>query len=95
MSVANGVEFDWDAANISHLKRHRVTTLEFEEVMTGDPVYVAYQGSDGEERYKVLGPTRSGRMLLAVWTPRDGRIRAITAYSASRAQQKLYWEGLK
>jgi uncharacterized protein len=95
VSVANACEFDWDDANISHLKRHRVTPLEFEEVLTGDPAYLAYQDGVGEERYKVLGPTRSGRMLVAVWTPRDGRVRAITAYNAGRVHKKLYWEGLK
>ena len=89
------VEFDWDAGNIRHLKRHRGTPLEFEEVITGAPMDVEYAVGPGEERYKLLGPTKAGRMLIAVWTPRDGRVRAITAYSASRAGQKLYWESYR
>ncbi|MEO5924784.1 MAG: BrnT family toxin [Bryobacteraceae bacterium] len=93
--MANAVEFDWDAANISHLKRHRVTPMEFEEVLTGDPAFLAYEDAAGEERYKVLGPTKSSRLLIAVWTPRDGRVRAITAYNAGRAYKKLFSENLK
>lgn len=60
-----GVEFDWDAENTRHLRRHRVTAKEFEELMTGDPLYVEYQAPAGEERYKVLGTTKAGRVLIA------------------------------
>jgi len=87
-----GIVFDWDAENIRHLGRHRVTPAEFEELMKGDPLYMEYQGADREERYKVLGATKSGRVLLGVFTLRKGRVRAITAYAAGGAHQKLYWE---
>ena len=74
--VAGGIEFDWNAENIRHLERHGVARGE----------------RDNEERYKVLGATRAGRILVAVWTPRCGRVRAVTAYRAGRVGQKLYWE---
>lgn len=86
------IEFDWDAENARHLQQHRVTPDEFEELMAGDPVYLEYQVENGEERYKALGATKAGRILIAIWRPRGGRVRAITAYSASRVCQKLYWE---
>jgi len=86
-----GIEFDWDAENKRHLKRHR----EFEELITGDPVYPEYQTQNDEERYKVLGLTRTGRILVGVWTPREGKVRAVTAYSASRAYRDLYMETRK
>ncbi|HLN03256.1 MAG TPA: BrnT family toxin [Bryobacteraceae bacterium] len=92
MDEASGVAFDWDAENTRHLRRHRVTPKEFEELMTGDPLYREYQPSNREERYKVLGATKAGRVLIAVFTLREGRVRAITAYAAGRAYQKLYWE---
>ena len=88
------MEFDWDAENTRHLRVHRVTPEEFEELMNGDPLYLEYQAGSQEERYKVLGATAAGRVLIAVWTPRGGRIRAVTAYGASRAYQRLYWENL-
>jgi uncharacterized DUF497 family protein len=88
---SDSVEFDWDSENIRHLKRHRVAPHEFEEVMNNDPAYLEYQTSD-EQRYKVLGVTKAGRVLIAIWTPREGRVRAVTAYAASRAYRDLYWE---
>jgi hypothetical protein len=39
--------------NTRHLKRHRVTPPQFEELMRGDPIYVEYQAPNGEQRYKV------------------------------------------
>lgn len=93
--MGGGIEFDWDAENIRHLKRHRVTPDEFEEIITGDPVYLEYQAQNDEERYKVLGLTRNGRLLVGIWTPREGKVRAVTAYSAGRAYRKLHLETLK
>jgi uncharacterized DUF497 family protein len=90
--VSDGVEFDWDAANTRHLKRHRVTPAEFEELMNSEPIYLDYQTQTGEERYKVLGEIKSGRLLIGVWTPRGGKVRAITAYTARRAYQAIYRE---
>ena len=72
-----------------------VPTDEFEEIVTRDPVYLEYQGEHDESRFKVLGATRAGRILIAVWTPREGKVRAVTAYRASRVYQKLYWENRK
>jgi len=93
MGLGRGaIEFDWDAGNTGHLKLHRVTRNEFEELMTGEPLYLEYQARNNEERYKVLGATKSGRVLIAIWTPREGKVRAVTAYAASRAYEKLYWE---
>ncbi len=89
--LSGGIEFDWSAENTQHLRRHRVTRQEFEELITGDPVYLEYQAGM-RERYKVLGATQAGRILIAVWGPREGRVRAITAYGASHAYQKLYGE---
>ncbi len=90
--MASGTEFDWDAENIRHLKRHRVTPEEFEELMIRNPVYLEYQARTNEERYKVLGMTAAGRILIGIWTPRDGKVRAVTAYAASRAYRDLYAE---
>ncbi len=83
--VDGGIEFDWDAENIRHLKRHRVKPKEFEELMTSDPIYLEYQAHSSEERYKVLGVTKAGRVLIGLWTPREGTVRAVTAYPASRS----------
>lgn len=69
-----------------------MTPAEFEELMCSEPVYLEYQTQTGEERYKVLGLTRANRLPVGIWTPRNGKIRAITAYAATRAQRKHYGE---
>jgi uncharacterized DUF497 family protein len=92
--VGGGIEFDWDAVNTRHLKRHRVTPTEFEELVSGDPFYLEYQAENHEQRYKVLGLTKARRVPIGVWTPRDGRVRAITAYAASRTYRDLYRESI-
>jgi uncharacterized DUF497 family protein len=92
--ASGGIEFDWDAVNTRHLKRHRVTPAEFEELMNGDPFHVEYQMLNDEQRYKVLGVTKAGRMLIGIWTPRGERVRDITAYAASRVYRDLYRESI-
>ena len=44
-----GIDFDWDTGNTRHLKRHRVTPGEFEEMMCGDPFSLEYQAENDEE----------------------------------------------
>jgi uncharacterized DUF497 family protein len=51
-----------------------------------------YQVEGGEERYKSLGATDKGRALIAVWTLRAGRIRAVTAYPAPSPYKKMLKE---
>ena len=77
------IEFDWGAQNLRHLKQHRVSAQEFEELIAGGPLYLENRTAVDEERYKVLGATRTGRVLIAVWTPRES------------AFQRLYLEGCK
>ena len=88
----SGIEFDGDAENTRHLKRHRVTPDESEEIMGSDSAYLEYQTKNDEERYKVLGATKAGRVLIGIWTPGEDKVRAVTAYAARRACQDLYWE---
>lgn len=84
------LQFDWDAGNVGHLRRHRVAPEEFEELLLNETLELEYETETGEERYKSLGSTRKGRVLIAVWTVRGGRIRAITAYPAAKRQQRLW-----
>jgi uncharacterized DUF497 family protein len=88
--VANGIEFDWDSVNTKHLAAHKVTPREFESVMRNSPLDLAYQVVDGEDRYRSVGMTDSGRLLVAVWTLRDGRVRAVTAFPANAKYKKLF-----
>lgn len=90
--AAGGLEFDWDEGNVRHLRRHRIAPVEFEEVLLNDPLDLEYQIENGEARYKSLGETSRGRVLVVVWTIRERKIRAVTGYGASRALRRLYEE---
>ena len=90
--VASGIEFDWNAENTKHLAAHRVTAREFESVMQNSPLDLEYEVVDGEERYRSVGTTDSGRLLVVIWTLRDGEVRAVTAFPASATYKKLFPE---
>jgi uncharacterized DUF497 family protein len=90
--AAGGPEFDWDEGNVRHLRRHRIAPAEFEEVLLNDPIDLEYQMKDGEARYKALGATNRGRVLIVVWTVRERGIRAVTGYAASRPLRRVYEE---
>ena len=63
---------------------------EFESVMQNSPLDLAYEVVDGEERYRSVGITDSGRLLVVIWTLRDGKVRAVTAFPASAPYKKLF-----
>jgi len=69
-----------------------VTPAEFEELMKNDPLDLDYEVVNGEERYRSVGVTNGGRFLLAVWTVREGKIRGVTAFTASVSNKKSFLE---
>ena len=84
------MEFDWDDANLRHLRRHRVSRQEFEQVLLNGPLDLEYRSEGGEDRFKSLGMTDNGRILVAVWAIRGAHIRAVTAYPASAVLKRVY-----
>lgn len=90
--MAGGIAFDWDDGNTKHLAAHKVTPAEFEQLMNNDPLDLDYVVIDGEERYRSIGITNGGRFLLAAWTIRGGKVRAITAFPASVSNKKTFLE---
>jgi uncharacterized DUF497 family protein len=90
--VASGIEFDWDDENKKHLAAHKVAPAEFEQLLNNQPLDLAYEGIDSEERYRSVGLTDRGRLLSGVWTIRNGKIRAITAFPASVSDRKTFLE---
>lgn len=92
--MSDAIEFEWDEANTKHLAAHKVTPLEFEQAMTIDPEDVGWEVVDDEQRYQAVGPTKAGRLLYLVWTPRRQKVRAITAYDAPKRLKKQ-WQATK
>ena len=83
--------FDWDEDNVRHIRRHRVTPGEVEEVLGNDPLDFDYE-AQFEPRFKSLGITRQGRILVVVWTLRGDRIRAVTAFDAPKSYVRIFTE---
>ena len=90
--VANGIEFDWDAANLSHVAEHGVTPEKTQQMFENDPVDLDYQVVESEERWVTLGVTIRGRFLVVVWTIRGSAIRVVTAFDADQRHQRVYLE---
>jgi uncharacterized DUF497 family protein len=84
--------FDWDEGNIRHILRHGVTPEEAEQVVELRPIEVDYQIRNGEERIQMIGLTLKVRLLSVVITFRSGKMRVITAFSATAAQRRSYFE---
>jgi uncharacterized protein len=84
--------YDWDSGNVEKIRDlHHVESHEVEEALT-DPDRIpetAYHTAT-EKRRGVLGMTESGRLLFIDYTNRNGRIRVVTAYDASRRQYARY-----
>ena len=91
-AVASGIEFDWDDENKKHLDAHKVAPAEFEQLLNNDPVDLNFERIDNEERYRSVGLTNGGRLLSVVWTIRNGKVRAITAFPASVSDRKAFLE---
>jgi uncharacterized DUF497 family protein len=97
-SIFEHVEgFDWDTGNIDkNWRKHRVHTLECEEVFFNEPFCVTEDAghSGTERRFYLLGATNAGRRLLVVFIIRNNRLRVISARDMSHKERKVY-EGLK
>ena len=83
----------WDDWNVAHIARHEVTRDEVEEACRGQPVISeTYKG-----RLRVVGPTRSGRMLTVILSPEDdeGVYYPVTARSADRKERRNYEQQMR
>lgn len=90
--MASEPSFDWDDVNVHHLVRHGVTWAEFEQIIRNGPILFDYDNVDGEDRWTGLGSTDNLRVLVVAFTIREGRIRAVTAFNASKKRVREFWK---
>jgi uncharacterized DUF497 family protein len=87
------MHFEWDREKArANLSKHGVS---FEEAMQAflDPLSVTIldpDHSEGEDRFVLLGESRSGRLLVVVHTERGTAIRVISARRATRRERRAY-----
>ncbi|SEG18022.1 hypothetical protein SAMN05421819_2082 [Bryocella elongata] len=88
------MQFDWDDANILHLARHGITPGEAEEAIRNGSVILESQTVNGEQRLTEVGETAIGRTITLITVDRDGQIRAITGWDATRFERLAYLEAI-
>ena len=79
-----------DEHRIAHIARHQVTVGEVQEIISGDYVYIKAR----EDRWLVIGETKTGRLLTVVVGERSerGSYGLVTARPSSREERSFYRE---
>jgi len=88
-------EFIWDKGNKDkNWIKHKVTNQEGEEVFFDEEkkTFKDKLHSKGEERFRIIGRTKGGRLLFVVFTIRRNRVRIISARDINKKEVKLYEE---
>jgi hypothetical protein len=85
------IEFDPDKAQ-SNLRKHRVSFAHAEQSLRdARAITVTDPDAEGEPRFVTLGMDALGRVLVVVHTPREDRIRIISARKASPGEAENYY----
>lgn len=85
--------FEWDKGNIGkNREKHNVGEKEAEEPFFDKKrkTFKDRLHSGKEERFRVIGKTKNGRLLFIVFTIRKGMVRIISARDVNRKEVRLY-----
>ncbi|MBW1753621.1 MAG: BrnT family toxin [Deltaproteobacteria bacterium] len=91
--LASCIGFEWDQGNTAkNWGKHDVSTLECEQIFFNKPLIVKRdrKHSKLENRYYVLGKTNMNRLLFAVFTVRNEKIRIISARDMTVSEIERY-----
>jgi uncharacterized DUF497 family protein len=91
--LLNCTGFEWDQGNITkNWDKHFVSTGECEQIFFNKPLIIKRDSehSQFENRYYVLGQTNIDRLLFAVFTVRNEKIRIISARGMTDSEIKRY-----
>ncbi|MBI2954401.1 MAG: BrnT family toxin [Chloroflexi bacterium] len=82
-------KFQWDKGNLEHIGKHEVDAAECEQVFFNRPLVINQDEthSQTEERFRALGQTNAGRLLVMIFTVRNSQIRVITARDQSKKER--------
>ena len=89
------MEFEWDPAKAQ--ENLRVHGIDFADAVgvfeDGNALTLEDFDAEEEQRFRTLGLDVLGRLLVVVYTYREEKIRIISAWKASRKQEKQYAQG--
>jgi uncharacterized DUF497 family protein len=91
--LENCTGFEWDQGNLTkNWDQHDVSTGECEQIFFNRPIIINRdkEHSKNENRYYVLGRTNVNRLLFAVFTVRNDKIRIISARDMTDAEIERY-----
>ena len=91
-SLSEPIAFEWDEGNIGKPTRHHIEHREAEEAFF-DKHKVIYRDvfhSQEEERYILLGRTKSKRLLYVVFTHRKTNVRVISVRDINKREVCFY-----
>lgn len=89
----DSLRFEWDNQKAQiNFKRHGVS---FDEAATifYDPLYLEDYDeahSEQEDRFKIMGMSSNGRLLVATYVQRVDRIRMISSRLATKDERRIY-----
>ncbi|MBI3290070.1 BrnT family toxin [Candidatus Microgenomates bacterium] len=86
--------FEWDKANIEHIKKHDINYRECEEAILSEPLITNNDETHSqiEERFRAYGKTNNKRLILIIFTIRNNKIRVVSARDQSRKERKEFQE---
>jgi uncharacterized DUF497 family protein len=93
-------EFEWDNGNsLKNSSKHHLALDQIEFVFrSGKALPLGLQVSPetgGEQRFGLVGPNSENQLLQVAFTFRSGKVRVISARTASRKERKHYEEILR
>jgi uncharacterized protein len=91
--ISNCTGFEWDQGNnIKNWEKHDVTSWECEQIFFNKPIILKRDKEHSvlENRFYVLGRTNMDRLLFAVFTIRNEKIRVISARDMTDAEMERY-----
>ncbi len=91
--LARCIGLEWDQGNTTKNRdKHDVSSLECEQIFFNRPFVVKRdrEHSRLENRYYVLGRTNMNRLLFAVFTVRNDKIRIISARDMTESEIERY-----
>lgn len=91
--ISTPITFEWDKGNSDkNWIKHKIKNKEAEEVFFDENkvTFPDVLHSGREERYRIIGKTRSGRLLFVVFTIRKKVIRIISVRDINKKEVILY-----
>lgn len=86
------MEFEWDEnKNLSNIEKHGVDFLYAAQAFDGRPVFTYHSARGGEDRWGTVALMDDGKFYVVVWTPREERVRIVSAYRADDWEIREYY----